>query len=197
MRFLTLAVLAAGLTVALPMFGAQVDISVSDSGGTPLKGTLVIVQDLQRQERELFRVLTDEHGKIPTRTLDPGLYRAIGTYPYGQWRNNVREFLVRDAPVKVQLQLAQSNGMDSINVAIGQLKVTVLDAAGKPADGARVLVRDVNATPQSEHWGTTDAQGHTTLELTVDPAALVVVYRDQLYSFAASGLDTERTLRLK
>ncbi len=197
MRLFTLAVLAIGLTAALPMFGAQVDVSVSDSSGTPLKGTLVIVQDLQRQERELFRVLTDEHGKIPTHTLDPGLYRAIGTYPYGQWRNNVREFLVRDTPVKVTLQLPQSSGMDSIDVAIGQLQVTVLDAAGKPAAGARVLVRDVDATPQSEHWGTTDAQGRTTLELTVDPAALVVVYHDQLYTFAASGLDTERTLRLK
>ena len=197
MRLSILGSLAVVLLCTLPAFSAQVDISVTDSGGTPLKDTLVIVQDLQRQERELFRALTDEYGKVPGHNLDPGLYRAIATYPYGQWRNNVREFLVKDAPVRVQLQMPQATGLDSLDVSIGQLNVTVLDAAGKPAQGARVLVRDVNATPQSEHWGTTDAQGHTTLELTVDPDALVVIYHDQLYRFPASGLDTERTLHLK
>jgi hypothetical protein len=62
--------------------------------------------------------------------------------------------------------------------------------------GARVLVRDDEANPQSEHWGTTDAQGQTSLELTLNPAVFVVAYQDRVYTFPANAYDTERTLRL-
>ena len=60
-----------------------------------------------------------------------------------------------------------------------------------------MLVRDANATPQSEHWGTTDANGQTSLELTLEPSVLVVVYQNRVYTFPANAFDTERTLQLK
>ena len=176
---------------------AQVQVSVSSTSGAPVKDCLVIVQDLQPQERELYRALTDEQGRIPAHDLSAGLYRAIAVYPYSHWQTNVSEFLVHDAPVEVPVRLQQSDGLDEIDVSDGQLTVDVLDADGRPAVGARVLVRDFKADPRSEHWGTTDAQGKTTLDLTLNPAALIVVYHDRLYTFATSGLERERTLRLK
>jgi hypothetical protein len=190
-------ILAVCLIGCVPCLAAQVAITVTDSKGVPLKSALVIVQDLQNQDRELYRALSDEHGTVASHTLTPGLYRAISTYPYSHWQTDVREFLVAADPVKVQLRLAQAEGFDTTPISIGTLTVHVLDANGRPAAGARVLVRDADANPDSEHWGTTNAQGTTTLELTLTPAVLVVVYRDQLYTFPTAGLDTERTLRLK
>ncbi len=192
-----LRILAVCLMSCASCVAAQVTVTVTDPKGTPLKDALIIVQDLQGQHHELFRALTDEQGTIPPHTLNPGLYRAIGTYPYSHWETDVREFLVRDDPVKVQLRLSPAAGLDATAVSTGTLTVHVLDANGQPAAGARVLVRDAHADPDSEHWGTTNAQGTTTLALSLTPAVLVVVYRDQLYSFPASGFDTERTLRLK
>ena len=180
-----------------PWVAAQVTIHVTDPGGKALKDALVIVQDLQHQDHELFRALSDAQGNVPPHALSPGLYRAIGTYPYSPWQTDVREFLVRGDAVKVQLRLLEADNLDSTAVSTGTLTVHVLDADGKPAAGARVLVRDAEANPDSEHWGTTNPQGATTLELSLTPAVLVVVYRDHLYTFPTSGLDTERTLRLK
>jgi hypothetical protein len=189
--------LAVCLIGCVPSVGAQVAIHVTDLGGKALQDALVIVQDLQHQDRELFRALSDAQGNIPPHALGPGLYRAIGTYPYSHWQTDVHEFLVRGDAVKVQLRLPETDSLDITAVSIGTLTVHVLDASGHPAAGARVLVRDAEANPDSEHWGTTNAQGTTTLELSLTPAVLVVVYRDQLYTFPTGGLDTERTLRLK
>ncbi len=177
---------------------APLHVTVANTGGVPIKNALVILQQLEQpRDHELLRALTDERGNIPAQQLNAGLYRIIATYPYGQWQTGVREFLVRDQPVDLDLRLAEGDSLQAIPVSIGQLTVHVLDANGHPAAGAQVLVRDAQATPTSEHWGTTDAHGTTSLELTITPAMLVVVYHDHLYTFATEGVVTERTLRLK
>ena len=129
--------------------------------------------------------------------LLPGVYRAIAVLPYSHRENSVSEFLVHDAPVNLQLHMAEAQGLDDLPVSIGELTVHVVGPNGQPAVGARVLVRDAEAHPDSEHWGTTNAQGSTTLELNLTPAVLLVVYRDQLYTFPADSYETQRTLRLK
>ena len=141
-------------------------------------------------------MLTDEHGNIPARTLATGLYRAIATYPYGHFQTSVREFLVGSDAMNLKMQMSAAENSASTTVSIGQLTVHVLDSRGNPAAGARVLIRDADATPESEHWGTTNAQGNATLELTIDPSVLVVVYGDRLFTFPADAFITERTLRL-
>lgn len=182
----------------LPSLAAQVIVNVAGSDGKPVNNALVIVQDLDHQERESYRVLTNAEGNTPAHELPAGVYRAIATYPYSRWRPQVREFVVTNQPITVQLTLTEaSSGLDTLDVAIGRLSVHVEDAGGKPVRGARVLVRDANATSQSEHWGTTDANGQTSLELTLEPAVLVVVYQNRVYTFPANAFDTERTLQLK
>ncbi len=186
------------LICCVPCLAAQVEIAVTGANGAALKDALVIVQDLQgKDDRELFRALTDVRGNIPPHTLAPGVYRAIAVFPYSHRENSVSEFLVRDAPVNLHLRMAESQGLDDLPVSIGQLTVHVISPNGQPAVGARVLVCDAEAHPDSEHWGTTNAQGSTTLELNLTPAVLVVVYRDQLYTFPADSYETQRTLRLK
>ena len=184
------------LLCSLCCYAAQVQIKVTDPSGVPLNNALVIVQDLDHHEQELFRSLTKDHGEVSPRQLPPGLYRAIASYPYSRWQTTVREFLVRAAPENIDLTMTAKEGFDDIGTSIGSLTVHVLDATGQPAEGARVLVRDAEAHPQSEHWGTTNSQGMATLNLTMSPDTIVVVYRDQLQTFATAGLQTERTLRL-
>ena len=176
---------------------SQVTVKVADPQGTPVKSALVIVQDLRSKDHEVFRELTGDNGALAPHALSPGLYRAIAVFPYGPWRTGVREFLVRNDPLTVELQLTPLEQPLDVPIAIGQLTLHVLDANGRPAVGARVLVRDNQADPGSEHWGVTDAQGNTTLVLSMDPAMLVVVYRDTLFTYPTDGFQRERTLQLK
>lgn len=192
LRLLLLSVLS-----CLPSFAAQVVVNVATADGKPLRDALVIVQDLDHQEKEAYRALTDGQGITPPHELLPGLYRAIGIFPYSRWQPDVREFIVTGQPAKILLSLPEVSSLDTITVAIGRVSVRVIDTAGQPVSGARVLVRDANATPQSEHWGSTDATGQTSLELSLEPAILLVVYKDRLYRFPANAFDTERTLQLK
>jgi hypothetical protein len=109
----------------------------------------------------------------------------------------VREFLVLDQPVALDVRMAETESYDDLPVSIGDLKVHVVAPDGRPAQGARVLVRDAEADPDSETSEITDAEGNVTLHLAKQPDVLLVVYQDHLYSFPANGLDTERVVRLK
>jgi len=176
---------------------AQVDVKVTGSRGAPVKDALVIVQDLQGPEHELFRALTGDDGNISPHSLGSGFYRAIAVYPYSDWHTCVREFLVRNDPVTLELPMSQEQPPIDVPVSVGRLALRVVDADNRPAAGARVLVRDEEADPGSEHWGTTDAQGNASLDLTMNPAVLVVLYRDRLYTYPTDGFSRERTLRLR
>ena len=197
MRYRLYLLVALLLLLCSSCLGAEVQVVVTSDQGQPLKDALVIVQQLGPPDHELFRELTSTAGSVAIHSLGPGFYRAIATFPYSHWNTSVSEFLVREQPVKVELRMAEGDSLDDIPVSIGRLTVHLLDANGKPAAGARVLVRDAEAHAYSEHWGTTNAQGTTSLDLTAEPAVLLVVYRDRLYTFAANAFDTERTIQLK
>jgi len=184
--------------VATPLFAVPVDIHVLGSNGEPLGGALVIIQYLQNgKEHETSRELTNAQGQVALKDLQPGLYRAIATDPYRSWRTQVRELLVEDKPATIKLELAHESTDDPDVAAVGRLTVHVLDASGEPAQGARVLLRDAEAHPRSESWGTTDASGTVNLEVTQNSSLLVILYDGRLYSFPANSYDTERTLRLR
>ncbi len=181
----------------VPSFATSVEVTVRDATGNPLKNALVILQELTAQQHELCRTLTNDQGKADLPSLNQGLYRIISVYPYSRWRASVREFLVLDQPVTLDIRMAETEGYDDLPVSIGDLKVHVVAPDGRSAQGARVLVRDAEADPHSESSGITDAEGDVTLHLTKPPDVLLVVYQNHLYSFPANGLDTERVVRLK
>jgi 5-hydroxyisourate hydrolase-like protein (transthyretin family) len=185
------------LALPAPVLAASVKVHVVNADGAALKGALVIVQALQDgQERELCRELTSASGEIALPNLQPGLYRAIAADPYRSWTTEVREFLVKNQPLNLELKLAARATDDPVIAAVGRLTVHVLDSAGNPASGAHVLLRDAEARTGAEHWGITNASGTTSVEVTANSAVLVIVYRDQLYTFPANSIDTQRTVRL-
>ncbi len=192
------AVLLSLAVLATPLFAVPVSIHVVGSNGEPLAGALIIVQHLQNTaEHEVSRELTNAQGQAELKDLQPGLYRAIATDPYRSWRTEVREFLVKDQPVTIDLQLTHEATDDPDVAVVGRLTVHVLDASGEPAQDAEVLLRDAEAHPDSEYWGTTNASGRVSLDVTANSSVLVVIYDGRLYRFPANSVDTERMVRLR
>jgi hypothetical protein len=183
----------------LPDTPVSVAIAVQDPSSAPLKNELVIVQNLDDHERELVRALTDDRGGIPAIELRPGVYRAIATAPYGLWQTTVREFLVGDTPVKLQLSVEPkpTHGYGDV-VSVGNAKISlhVVDAAGGPIAGASILVRDREATPYLERWYTTDASGNVEVESVADPAVVVVIHGKTLITRELSRKASVETIRL-
>jgi hypothetical protein len=178
-------------------FAAPVTIHVAGTDGASIKGALVIVQNLRSNtEQELSRGLTGEGGNVTLDNMEPGLYRAIASDSYRSWKTEVEEFLVKSQPVTVTLRLERQVTDDPVVATVGRLTVHVLDSAGNAAVGARVLLRDAEAHPHAEHWGTADAQGTVTLDVSASSSVLVIVYNGQLYKFPANSYDTERTIHL-
>ena len=178
-------------------FATPVTIHVTGTNDVSLKSALVIIQDLHHSgEQELSRELTNADGEVTLSNVEPGLYRAIATDPYRSWETEVEEFLVKEEPVTVTLRLARRGTDDPVVASVGRLTIHVFDASGNPAVGARVLLRDAEAYPHAERWGTTDAKGDVTLDVTANSSVLVIDYRGQLYKFPADSYDTERTVHL-
>src|ERR1700690_2292580 len=98
-------VLLVALVFASSAWAAGIDVAVVAGAGLPLKDVLVIIQTLERSDRELCRSLTDAHGLACHAELTPGLYRAIATTPYGLWNTRVREFWVAQANATVTLEM--------------------------------------------------------------------------------------------
>ena len=169
----------------LPLSPAmRVDLVVVDTSGAPLKDELVIVQDLHDRQHEVLRALTDQDGKIPALNLEPGLYRAIATAPYGVWETEIREFLVTAKPLQVKLRASpmSTHGFGDI-VPVrknGRKKLKVLQDDGNPAAGADLYVRDREATLYMERRYKTNSRGEAEIELVSEPTVVTIVSRDSL-----------------
>ncbi len=198
MKFVRCALVFVCLAIfSTSVFAVPVTVNVTGANGTALNKALVIIQRLNEgSEQEVSRELTNSDGAVTLDDAAPGLYRAIATDPYRSWKTEVEEFLVKDQPVTVRLRLERQATDDPVIASVGRLTVHVRDAAGNPAVGAHVLLRDAYAHPHAEHWGTTDDKGDVTLDVTADSSVLVVVYNGQLSTFPADSYDTERTIHL-
>jgi len=187
------------LLLLAPGASTQVSVTVEDTSGSALKDELVIIQDLYNREHEILRVLTDKDGKLPVLNLQPGLYRAIATAPYGYWQTEVKEFLVAEKHLNIALRVRPmpTHGAGDI-VAIGTKKqrLRVLQANGSAASGAEVYVRDRDATLHLERGYKTDLKGEAQIELVGDPTVAVVVFGNSLTTRELPPNDAEFTMRL-
>lgn len=172
----------------LLMFGqlaAAVPVSfrVLDASGAPAKDVLVIVQNLEKHEAEVLRVLSDEHGDAGRRELQPGLYRMIATAPYGIWQTAIKEFMVGSVPMEIALPV---NGMpthgygDIVVTGTTWTELQFLQPDGQPLANGDVFVRDSSATLYTERWYKTDVQGRAKIEMISDPLILVILYKDSI-----------------
>jgi hypothetical protein len=173
---------------AEPASRPKVIIKIEDETSAPIKGELVIIQNLHATEREILRALTDDNGDAPALDLQPGLYRLIVATPYGLWKTEIREFLVvegRTKQIEVRVFPLPTHGYGDVIPAPGpKIQAQVLTSDGQPASEALVLARDKEDTLYLERHYTTDAKGLATIELVGAPlnapTVIIVVYRDIL-----------------
>jgi hypothetical protein len=178
----------------------NVTVRIADASGAPLKDELVIIQDLNGQEREVMRALTSDAGAVQPLSLPPGLYRAIATAPYGIWETQVSEFLVDQKPTEVLLRvkpLSSRGDGDIVTVGAPSAELRVVDASGKPVADATVLARDEKATVSSEAWYKTNPEGEANLVLAGNPTVIVVYARDTLTTSVAQPNMTALTVQLQ
>lgn len=167
------------LLVCSEASASPVHLRVMDQSGAPFPDVLVIVKSLSGKG-EIFRALTDRAGSVPERDLPTGLYRAIATCPYGICETKIREFLVGDIPVKLELKvdISPSRGNVALVGPSDSIRIEVLDAQGRPAPSAEVLVRDSNA--EYEKWYKANGEGETDVEPLGNTITFVVVYKGAL-----------------
>ncbi len=175
-----------------------VKFRVLDESGAPAKGVLVIVQNLETHEAEVLRILSDEQGNAGSRELPPGLYRMIGTTPYGLLLTTIKEFMVKSLPLEMALRLKfmPTHGHGDI-VVVGSTwaELQVLRPDGEPASDAELLVRDRMATLYMERWYKADAQGRTKIEMISDPLVLVVLYHDAVMTTELSERNAPKVIK--
>lgn len=174
-------------------------VVTQDPSGAPVKNELVIVQDLNHQENEMIRVLTNDDGEIAPVNLSPGLYRVIATAPYTLWQTRIQEFLVNGTPVRlvVKLELMPSRGYgDIIPIGERQVRLRVLTSDGHPVADANVLTRDEEATTYLEGWYRTNQSGEVTIETAAKPLVIVVVFGKTLVRHEFNTKSSHAVVRL-
>jgi len=193
MRQLFLVLLLSTLACAAPT-----SVCIVDGSGAPLKDVLVILKSLDNHYFDVSRQLTDEQGKTRSVELKHGLYRIIATTPYGVWKTTIREFLVGDEPInlKITADANPTHGLgDVISVGADHAELQVLKADGSPAAGAKVLIRDRDATLSLERWYKMDENGKSKIELVGSPTVVVVVYDGKLMTTQLAQTDTRPIVR--
>lgn len=165
------------LCMALYCQATTVKIRITDPAGADgLQKVLVIVQALNGKG-EVTRELTDRIGAIPVLDLQPGLYGAVATFPYGYWATQVREFSVADTPVVLELHM-DGSVINEVQVPEALVRVTVLDRDGHPISNALVLGRDPEA--RFNHWTRTDPHGEAGVVIGANGADIVAIHEGQV-----------------
>jgi hypothetical protein len=159
---------------------ATITVRAIAADGEGVSKVLVIVRAPSNPGYEVLRALTEADGSVPEVNVQPGLYEAIATDPYGEWLTAVKDFVVTDAPVKLDLRLDFVQDQ-SISLGFIDWNVRVVDKQGRPVNDAWITARTegepaVGATA-------TDINGHATIEIPFDyPAIVTVLYNGQTYT---------------
>jgi hypothetical protein len=157
-------------------------VDIVDESRIPLKDVLVIVQSLDRADREVCRSLTDAQGRACRVDVAAGPYRAIATAPHGLWKTRVIEFLADGIETSVRFFMTPQPAQDAgdISVGVAATNIQVLRSTGEPAANADVFVRDRDATAHLQRRYRTDRSGTARIELVADPTVVIAVFEGAL-----------------
>ena len=167
---------------------SPIRIRVVDPTGAPIPNVLVILKSLDGQG-EQFRALSGADGFVASVQGLPGLYQAIATSPYSYWKTAIKEFLVGNKPVLVELRVESlpTHGYGDKVVVGTRINLTLLGSDGNPLPKTWIYVRDPLA--RLDLSVTTDAFGKATFELIGDPTVLIIVHDGRLQKEEISRRD--------
>ena len=156
-------------------------IRAMDPGNDGLPKVLVITRSLEGDRKEVSRDLTGSDGFLQPIELAPGLYETIATYPYGDLKTQVKDFVVIPGPsmtIEIHLNF-DSDQRVSLNVI--ESHVQVFDQEGRPAVRAWVIGRNMEATTGTS-VAKTDERGFASVSVPVDGASIIVLYHGESWS---------------
>ena len=166
--------------------------------GTTVKDVLVIIKSLDSNYQDASRQLTDDQGRINVLELRPGVHKVIATTPYGLWETKIKEFLVADQSIDLTLmvQPTPTHGFgDIVTVGSSSAQAQVLTTDGIPASGARLLVRDKDATLHRERWYKLDDKGKADIELVSSPTVLVIIHNGRICTTQIANTESHAVVR--
>jgi hypothetical protein len=151
-----------------------------DSGNDALSNVLVITKSLEGDRKEISRSLSGTDGFVAPMELAPGLYEMIATYPYGNIRTQVKDFVVTPQTRTIETHLDYESDQ-RVSLDVIDWRVQVLDKQGMPAAGAWVVARNTEAS-RGTSAVKADARGFANVRVPVDGALIVVLYNGQTFS---------------
>lgn len=151
---------------------------------------LVIVRSIDGQPKEFARELSRSDGSIAPLELQPGIYEAIATCPYGYIHTAVRDFAVNDQSLEVTISLTVESDQ-TINFDQIGWRIQVLDHDGRPAANAIVIGRNAEAST-GVSMARTDKLGFATLSVPVDGALIAIIYGQRYWTEPAYKYDQTR-----
>jgi hypothetical protein len=140
---------------------ATVSIRVMDPGSDGLSKVLVITKSLEGDGKEISRVLSGPDGFVPPIELALGLYETITTYPNGNIRTQVKDFVVTREPLTIEIHL-DFDLDQKVNSDVIDWQVRVFDQKGMPAVNAWVIGRNMEASTGTSAVRT-DGRGFATV----------------------------------
>lgn len=159
---------------------ATVSVRAIAQDGEGVPKVLVIVRAPANPGYEVLRALTGADGFVPDVNVQPGLYEAIATDPYGGWLTTAKDFVVTDAPVKLDLSL-DSVQDQTVSLNFISWNVKVVDKQGRPVNDAWLTAR-VEDEPACDVTAT-GSDGRATITIPFDdPVIVTVLYKGQSYT---------------
>jgi hypothetical protein len=180
-RFGALAtVLAVVLICGTSVCAATVSVRAVDPMGGGVPKVLVIVRAPANAGYEVLRALSGPDGSVPQVNVLPGLYEAIATDPYSPYLTTVEDFVVAEAPVKIELRMNieqdQTASLDSID-----WNVKVVDKQGRSVNDAWITAR-VEGEPACDVTAT-GSDGRATVTIPFDePVIVTALYKGRTYT---------------
>jgi hypothetical protein len=151
-----------------------------DSGNDALSNVLVITKSLEGERKEISRSLSGTDGFVAPMELAPGLYEMIATYPHGNIRTQVKDFVVTPETRTIETHL-DYEWDQRVSLDVIDWQIQVLDRQSKPVAGAWVVVRNAEASTGTSAVKT-DGRGFANVRVPVDGALITVLYDGQTFS---------------
>jgi hypothetical protein len=150
------------------------------TGNEALGNVLVITKSLEGDRKEISRVLSGLDGFVAPMDLAPGLYEIIATYPYGDIKTQIKDFVVTPNTHTVEMHLDYELDQH-VDLYTIDWKVRVFDRQGNPAVGAWVIARNAEATT-GPSVVKVDGRGFAKVRVPPNGALITVLYQRQTWT---------------
>jgi len=178
--------------LAVSIFGSHrfterqnLNIRIADQSGAPLACMLVIVRSIEGSG-EVLRLLSDSSGSASLKLPPPGKYQVIATHPYGNWETVVKELVVDQEPIALDISVRAlpTHGIGDVAIVSPEVSIKVVNSSGHVEPNAEIFVRDHEGVYGK--WYRTDSNGMARASTFGDATEVLAFYGNHVAKIAIS-----------